>query len=145
MFWSTLGLADLVWASLVAQPSWTRLSATAGVIGPLSTLVSRPPAGWPGPAHVVGVSRVQSSQRGAPAQECFPISCFSHLLLSHWPKRVICSSPESVWGGDHPRVWHQGDMNKSSSLSQCCDVCMCAFAVVTIINVVVIKSLPGCC
>lgn len=90
--WSHLGLAGgsaaLDWFMMV-------LSAMAGMIRLLYTLVSHLPAGC---SHGGGLG-FKSSQRGSPVHKCFPCLLFSHLLLFLWPEQVTCSSPEPAQEG----------------------------------------------
>lgn len=79
------------------------LSAMAGMMGFLSTLDSRLPAGWLGCLHGVGL-RVPGAARGEP--NCVSASqvCSLSLAASSLTKASHMFKPRVCAGGDHPKL-----------------------------------------
>lgn len=96
---------------------------------------------------MVVVSGFQEQLAGSPSAQVLPMSAFFLSLAaiplaraSHMLKPGICA------GGDHPRVWSQGDMYKLGPFLQPSVTglymlaCVCVCAVVTIIDGIITFS-----
>lgn len=103
--WSHVGLAS---GSAALDWFMKVLSAMAGMIRPLHTLVSYLPASC---SHGGGL-RVPKAARGDPSAQVLPMSAFFSLAAIPLARASHMLKPRACAGGDHPMVWSQGDMYK---------------------------------
>lgn len=92
-------MGQLSWTGL----RWSYLPAVAGMMGFLSTLASRLPAGWLGCSHGGGL-RVPGAARGEPSYISASQVCFLSLAASPLTKAIHMFKPRVRAGGDHPKL-----------------------------------------
>lgn len=102
------------------------LSVVAGMTVPRPTEASHLPAGWPGGSRGVSVPRAAC---GRPRERV--LSKLAHFPLAAVPlaEASLVLKARFCAGGDHPRVWSWGDMDRLGPFLQQCvtlvSVCAC--------------------